>query len=91
MIFKYLFFIGGGGTGKTFLIKVLSQWAEYILQKPGDVSSYPKVIRLAATGNAAYLIGKKLHKIYFHFDIILNIKLILTCFRGNYFSYWTKV
>ena len=55
-----LFFKGGGGVGKTFLIKVLSQWTEYILQKPGDISTYPKVIRLAATGNAAYLIGNRI-------------------------------
>ena len=51
------FFTGGGGVGKTYLIKLLSQWAEYILQKPGDVTYYPKVIRLAATGSAAQLIG----------------------------------
>ena len=56
----YLFFKGEGGVGKTFLIKVLSQWTEYILQKPGDISTYPKVIRLAATGNAAYLIGNRI-------------------------------
>ena len=82
-----MFFKGGGGVGKTFLIKVLSQWAEYILQKPGDVSSYPKVIRLAATGNAAYLIGNQIHKICFYFDIpILSLS-----FRGDYFSHWTKI
>ena len=62
----YLFFKGGGGVGKTFLIKVLSQWTEFILQKPGDVSAYPKVIRLAATGNAAYLIGKKITILHTH-------------------------
>ena len=49
--------LGGGGVGKSFLIKLLSQWIDYILQEPGDVTYYPKVIRLAATGNAAYLIG----------------------------------
>ena len=53
----FLFWKGGGGVGKTYLIKLLSQWAEYILQKPGDVTYYPKVIRLAATGSAAQLIG----------------------------------
>ena len=48
---------GGGGCGKTFLIKILSQWIEYILRSPGDNVDYPKVIRLAPTGAAAYLIG----------------------------------
>ena len=44
--------------GKSFLIKLLSQWIDYILEQPGDITYYPKVIRLAYTGNAAYLIGK---------------------------------
>ena len=56
---KVIFFIsGGGGVGKSFLIKLLSQWIDYILEQPGDIAYYPKVIRLAYTGNAAYLIGK---------------------------------
>lgn len=50
--------LGGGGVGKSFLIKLLSQWIDYILEQPGDITYYPKVIRLAYTGNAAYLIGK---------------------------------
>ena len=52
------FFTGGGGCGKSYLIRVLSEWIEQILRKPGDIAEHPKVIRLAATGNAAYLIGK---------------------------------
>ena len=55
---KFFIFIGEGGTGKTFLINLLSQWSEIILQKAGNKSHYPKTIRLAATGNAAHLIGK---------------------------------
>jgi predicted ATPase len=55
----YFFILQGeGGTGKTFLINLLSQWSEMKLRKPGDKTKYPKTIRLAATGNAAYLIGK---------------------------------
>ena len=54
----FLIFQGEGGTGKTFLINLLSQWSEMILRKAGDKTHYPKTIRLAATGNAAYLIGK---------------------------------
>ena len=53
-----MIFQGAGGCGKTYLIILLSQWVDYIMNKPGDVTYYPKVIRLAATGNAAYLIGK---------------------------------
>ena len=48
---------GGGGTGKSHLIKLLSQWVHKILSSWGDVSEYPKLIRLAFTGAAAYLIG----------------------------------
>ena len=55
----YFFILQGeGGTGKTFLINLLSQWSEMILRKPGDMTNYPKTIRLAATGNAVHLIGK---------------------------------
>ena len=54
--------------GKSFLIKLLSQWIDYILQEPGDVTYYPKVIRLAATGNAAYLIG-----MFMYLYILLHI------------------
>ena len=48
---------GGGGVGKSYLINLLSQWVHKILSSWGDISQYPKVIRLAATGAAAYLIG----------------------------------
>ena len=61
--------LGGGGVGKTFLIKLLSQWIDYILQEAGDVTYYPKVIRLAATGNAAYLIGKFIIKYFMNKNI----------------------
>ena len=60
--------------GKSFLIKLLSQWIDYILEEPGDITYYPKVIRLAFTGNAAYLIGKIKLKLLFiiRFEIILH-------------------
>ena len=54
---------GGGGVGKSYLIKLLSQWVHKILSSWGDVSEYPKLIRLAFTGSAAYLIGINL-KLY---------------------------
>ena len=49
---------GGGGVGKSYLIKVLSQWVHYILSSWGDISEYPKITKFAFTGSAAYLIGK---------------------------------
>ena len=49
---------GGGGVGKSYLIKVLSQWVHKILSSWGDISQYPKLTRFAFTGAAAYLIGK---------------------------------
>ena len=39
------------------MIKLVSQWIEFILRQPGDTLDNPKVIKLAATGAAAYLIG----------------------------------
>ena len=48
---------GGGGVGKSYLIKLLSQWVHKILSSWGDITEYPKLIRLAFTGAAAYLIG----------------------------------
>ena len=46
------------GVGKSYLIKLLSQFMHLILSSWGDVTEYPKLIRLAFTGAAAYLIGK---------------------------------
>ena len=48
---------GGGGVGKSYLIQLLSKWVHKILSSWGDVTEYPKLIRLAFTGAAAYLIG----------------------------------
>ena len=49
---------GGGGVGKSYLIKLISQWVHLILSSWGDITEYPKLIRLAFTGAAAYLIGR---------------------------------
>ena len=49
---------GGGGVGKTFLIKAISQWAEKILRQPGEDAINPKVLLLGPTGKSASLIGK---------------------------------
>ena len=47
---------GGAGVGKTFVIKIVSKWAEKILRKPGDHPLKPKVLILGPTGMAASLI-----------------------------------
>ena len=51
-------FAGGGGVGKTFLINVVSKWAEHILRKEGTDPLDPTVMLLGPTGKAANLIGK---------------------------------
>ena len=48
-------FKGNGGTGKSYLIRVICKWCEKILQKPGDLR--PKVLRLSYAAVAASLIG----------------------------------
>ena len=52
-------FTGGGGVGKTFLIKAISQWTEKILRREGEDPTRPKVLLLGPTGKSASLIGKK--------------------------------
>ena len=51
--------IGGGGVGKTFLIRAISQWTEKILRKEGEDPTRPKVLLLGPTGKSASLIGKR--------------------------------
>ena len=48
---------GGGGVGKSYLIRTVAQWAEKILRRAGDNPLKPKVLLLAPTGMAASLIG----------------------------------
>ena len=48
---------GGGGVGKTFLINVISKWAEEILRKSGTDPLDPIVLLIAPTGKSANLIG----------------------------------
>ena len=57
-VYSNLWFLGGGGVGKSFLINLVKMWAEYILRKPGDHPLKPKVLLLGPTGMAANLIGK---------------------------------
>ena len=56
---------GGAGSGKTFVIKTLAHWIQYILQKTGDDFNCPYVIKSAFTGTAASLIeGMTLHSAF---------------------------
>ena len=56
---------GGAGSGKTFVIKTLAHWIQYILQKTGDDFNCPHVIKSAFTGTAASLIeGMTLHSAF---------------------------
>ena len=56
--FNYNFdILGGGGVGKTFVIRLASQFCEKILRKAGDDPTKPKCLILAPTGVAASLIG----------------------------------
>ena len=50
------------GVGKSFVIKMLSMWAEKILRKEGQNPNYPRVLLAAPTGKAASIIGN----FYFH-------------------------
>ena len=57
-----IYFTGGAGVGKTFLINLLAKWCEWILRKPGDNPLKPKILLMAHTGIAAHLInGTTLH------------------------------
>ena len=47
---------GGGGTGKSQIIKVCSQWVEHILRRAGDNQTKPRILLMCPTGMAAYVI-----------------------------------
>ena len=61
---------GGAGAGKSTVINVLAQWVQLILQKEGDDSNSPCVIKVAPTGTAAANIeGQTLHTAFsFSYD-----------------------
>ena len=91
--FCYLTFLfsisGGGGCGKTYLMRVLSAWVEKIKRKHGDDPTSPKCLLLAPTGVASSLIGKNI-------SLLLNrIRINLCCslkyFRRNYFANWIRI
>ena len=68
--------IGGGGAGKSHLIRIVSQWTEKILMRqtePYKAEAYtPKVLLLAYTGSASSLIGNDLY-IYIWFFPLYNL------------------
>ena len=58
----YLKVFGSAGTGKSFVISLLSQWIELLLRKEGNNPDCPHVIRTSFTGSAASAIeGQTLH------------------------------
>ena len=57
-----LLITGGAGVGKSFLIKVISQWIQKIMTGAGDDCDTPYLIRVAPTGMAAANIeGSTIH------------------------------
>ena len=58
----YLKVFRAAGTGKSFLISLLSQWVELLLRTEGDNPDCPHIIRTSFTGSAASAIeGQTLH------------------------------
>ena len=45
--------VGGAGTGKSYIIDIISQWCEKILRSSGDNLDHPYVLRTAFMGGAA--------------------------------------
>ena len=56
---------GGAGVGKSFVIKMLSMWAEKMLRKEGQNLDCPRVLITAPTGKAASIIdGMTIHSAF---------------------------
>ena len=86
----FLFSIsGGGGCGKTYLMRVLSAWVEKIKRKHGDDPTSPKCLLLAPTGVASSLIGK--NNSLSQYRIRINWCCSLKYFRRNYFANWIRI
>lgn len=73
-------FTGGGGVGKSFLIKTVASWAERTLREPGEDPLKPKILLLAPTGSAASIIGK----IHTFGTIISSTNIHVNSRRHNY-------
>ena len=52
-------YLGGGGVGKSYLIRLVSMWTEKILRLDDDHPHKPKILLLGPTGVSASLIGMK--------------------------------
>ena len=58
----FLKIFGSAGTGKSHLIRLVSQWVELIMRTEGDNPDVPYIIRTSFTGAAASAIdGQTLH------------------------------
>ena len=49
----YIFLSGGAGVGKSFLLKVVTEYLKIILRYPGQNLDEPSVLVTASTGKAA--------------------------------------
>ena len=54
-----LYIAGEAGTGKSFLLKLIIDAVRYLKMSSGDEISKPKVIVMAPTANAAFIVGGK--------------------------------
>ena len=52
----YLYISGAAGTGKSFLVRVMTEAIKHINVKPGSELDKPSVISMAPTANAAYVL-----------------------------------
>ena len=56
---------GGAGAGKSSLIRLIAEWVQKIMEKPGDHPFHPYIIKTAPTGTAANLIdGQTIHSTF---------------------------
>ena len=55
----YLYIAGEAGTGKSYLLRLLIDAVKYLKMESGDEFNKPKVIIIAPTANAAYIVNGK--------------------------------
>ena len=67
----YIFLSGGGGVGKSFLVKLIAEYCRRMLQFDGQKSEQPSIILTASTGKA----GAEINGVTLHSAFSLKIKL----------------
>ena len=86
-MYYFVFSLGGGGVGKSYLIQTAAQWIDHILRKSNDNPDMPKVLLLAYTGVAAAIIGK-LRFSFYNTNIIF---IAIFHYRRYNFSFWSGI